>query len=93
MSVKFLEVAVEWETTPKDYSKSKDFTVQRLKLLMASHNISFILLIDKEFESTSVVKNVHLMLFYFSMCFACFVKVRKNEIRQEKRTNIHFTYY
>ena len=53
MSVKFLEASVEWETTRKDHSKSKDFTVRRLKLLMASHNISFVLLIDKEFDSMS----------------------------------------
>ena len=53
MSVKFLEASVEWETTRKDHSKSKDFTVRRLKLLMDSHNISFVLLIEKEFESMS----------------------------------------
>ena len=51
MSGKFLRASIEWETTQKDHSKSKDFTVQRLKLLMTSHNISFVLLIDKEFES------------------------------------------
>ena len=53
MTSKFLEASVEWEATRKDYSKSKDFTVRHLKLLMASHNISIVLLSDKEFESMS----------------------------------------
>ena len=53
MSVKFLEASIEWETTRKDHCKSKDFTVRCLKLLMANHNMYFVLLIDKEFESMS----------------------------------------
>ena len=53
VSVKLLEASAECERTRKDHSKSKDFTVRRLKLLVASHNISFVLLIDKEFESMS----------------------------------------
>ena len=53
VSVKRLEASLEWETTRKDHSKSKDFTVRRFKLLIANHNISFALLIDKEFGSMS----------------------------------------
>ena len=53
--VKFLEASVEWEATRKDHSKHKDSIVRRRKLLMASHNIPFVLLIDKEFESLRVV--------------------------------------
>ena len=49
--VKFLEASVEWETTRKDHPKSKDSIVRPGKLLMGSHNISFVLLIDKEFNS------------------------------------------
>ena len=50
MLVKFLEVSVEWETTRKSHPKSKDSIVRPLKLLMASHSISFVFLIDKEFH-------------------------------------------
>ena len=50
MLVKFLEAFVEWETTRKSHPKSKDFIVRHLKLLMASHSISFVFLIDKEFH-------------------------------------------
>ena len=62
---------------------------------MASHNIFFVLLIIQEFESLwVVVKNAYLTFFYFSMCFARSVNVRKRDrLRQEKPTNIHVTLY
>ena len=40
---KFLEASFEWEATQKDHPKSIES--------MASHNISFVLLIDKDFNS------------------------------------------
>ena len=51
MLVKFFEASVEWEITRKDHPKNKDSIVTLHKLLVASHNISFVLLSDKEFES------------------------------------------
>ena len=78
----------------KDHSKSKGFIVRHHKLLLASHNIFFVLLIIKEFESLwAVVKNAYLTLFYFSMYFARSVNVRKRDKpRQEKPTNIRVTF-
>ena len=78
----------------KDHSKSKGFIVRHRKLLLASHNIFFVLLIIKEFESLwAVVKNAYLTLFYFSMYFARSVNVRKRDKpRQEKPTNIRVTF-
>ena len=49
--VKFLEASVELETTRKYHPKNKDPIARSRKMLMASHNISFVLLSDKEFKS------------------------------------------
>ena len=71
MLVKFLEGSVEWEATRKDHPKSKDSIARPRKLLMASHNIFYVLLINKEFIHYELLLRMHhFTLFNLSMCLA-----------------------
>ena len=79
--MKFLEASAEWETTRKDHSESKGFIFRRRKLLMASHNIPFVLLIEKEFESFNLTMRLKQAV---ELLHALVLTINKVPCRQDK---------